>query len=157
MAPSFASTIEVRDRCLCFRTQRAARLLAQRFDAAFRPLGLTNGQFSLLMSLNRPEAPTIGEVAPFLGMDRTSLTAALKPLERRGLVRMEADARDRRRRRLALTEAGHVLLGAALPIWRAEHDRLDGELLAAEGAIDSGSLREGLATLGAAHGKAPGS
>ena len=67
--------------------QRAARALARRFDAAFRPLGLTSGQFSLLMSLNRPEPPTMGAVAALLAMDRTTLTAALKPLERRGLVR----------------------------------------------------------------------
>lgn len=140
-----ASTIEVRDRCLCFRAQRAARLLARRFDAAFRPLSLTNGQFSLLMSLNRPVPPGMGEVAPFLGMDRTSLTAALKPLERRGLVTVVVDARDKRGRRLALTDEGRTLLARALPIWRAEHDRLDA-LLAASGT-EPEMLREGLGTV----------
>src|SRR5437660_11372104 len=83
----FEVTITVRDTCLCLHLQRAARAIARRFDEALRPLGLTNGQFSLLMSLNRPEPPTIGAVAALLAMDRTTLTAALKPLERRGLVR----------------------------------------------------------------------
>ena len=50
--------IAVRDACLCLHVQRAARALARRFDEVFRPLDLTNGQFSLLMSLNRPEPPT---------------------------------------------------------------------------------------------------
>jgi hypothetical protein len=52
---SYETTILVRDSCLCLHVQRAARALARRFDNALRPLGLTNGQFSLMMSLNRPE------------------------------------------------------------------------------------------------------
>ena len=79
--------ILVRDSCLRLHVLRAARALARRFDNALRPLGLTNGQFSLMMSLNRPEAPTLGAVASLLAVDRTTLTAALKPLRRRRLVK----------------------------------------------------------------------
>jgi DNA-binding MarR family transcriptional regulator len=148
MSLQFSSTLEVRDRCLCFRTQRAARLLARRFDAAFRPFGLTNGQFSLMLSLNRSEPPTMGQVAPFLGMDRTSLTAALKPLRSRGLVAVAADENDGRSRRLHLTDAGRALLVEALPVWRAEHDRLDAVLEALEEPVDPAALRAGMAALG---------
>src|ERR671929_1129273 len=102
----YETTLLVRDTCLCLHVQRAARALARRFDEALRPLGLTNGQFSLMMSLNRPEPPSIGAVAALLAMDRTTLTAALKPLERRGLVEVTADPADRRSRRLTLTPAG---------------------------------------------------
>ena len=63
------------------------------------------------MSLNRPEAASIGAVSALLGMDRTTLTANLKPLERRGLVTVAVDATDRRGRRMALTAAGRALLG----------------------------------------------
>lgn len=111
----------VRDTCLCLHLQRAARAVARQFDEALRPLGLTNGQFSLLMSLNRPEPPTIGNVAALLAMDRTTLTANLKPLERRGLAEVRIDGADRRSRRLILTRAGRDLLAAALPIWRSKH------------------------------------
>jgi len=121
-------TLMVRDACLCLHTQRAARALARRFDEAFRPLGLTNGQFSLLMSLNRPEPPTLGSVAALLAMDRTTLTAALKPLKRRKLVKVAVDKRDRRSRRLLLTAAGRALLVKALPIWKAGHAALEKEL-----------------------------
>jgi DNA-binding transcriptional ArsR family regulator len=89
-----SATHLVRDNCLCLHVQRAARGLARRFDDVFRPLDLTHGQFSLLMSLNRPEPPTIGAVAELLAMDRTTLTAALKPLERRGLVKVSVDKED---------------------------------------------------------------
>jgi len=123
-----AVTLMVRDRCLCLHVQRAARALARRFDDVFRPLDVTSGQFSLLMSLNRPEAPTLGNVATVLAMDRTTLTAALKPLERRGLVKIAVDKEDRRSRRLTLTAAGRALLARALPLWIATHDAIDAEL-----------------------------
>ncbi|MFY9735600.1 MAG: MarR family transcriptional regulator [Rhodoplanes sp.] len=119
--PPFETTLHVRDTCLCLHTQRAARALARRFDDAFRPLGLSNGQFSLLMSLNRPEPASMGSVAALLAMDRTTLTANLKPLARRGLVSVTVDKEDRRSRRLTLTPAGRALLMAAVPVWKKTH------------------------------------
>src|SRR5258707_3846031 len=124
----FATTLHVRDTCLCLHLQRAARAVARHFDEAMRTLGLTNGQFSLLMSLNRPEPPTIGNVAAFLAMDRTTLTAALKPLERRGLVEVKVDTADKRGRRLILTQAGRDVLIAAVPVWTREHALIEGHL-----------------------------
>jgi len=123
--PTFDDTCLVRDTCLCLHLQRAARAIARRFDTAFRPLDLTNGQFSLLMSLNRPEPATMRGVANLLAMDRTTLTAALKPLERRGLVAVALDLADRRGRRLSLTPQGQHLLAAALPIWQREHGAIE--------------------------------
>jgi DNA-binding MarR family transcriptional regulator len=73
------------------------------------------------MSLNRPEAPTIGSVAALLAMDRTTLTANLKPLERRRLVKVAVDRDDKRSRRLALTAAGRALLVEAVPVWVETH------------------------------------
>src|SRR5262249_20071718 len=116
-----AITVEVRDTCLCLHLQRATRAVARRFDAALRPLNLTNGQFSLLMSLNRADLASIGSVSALLAMDRTTLSANLKPLERRGLVKVSIDDADKRARRLELTPAGQVLLVAALPIWKQTH------------------------------------
>ena len=124
---SFELTCAVRDACRCLHLQRAARAIARRFDAAFRPLDLTNGQFSLLMSLNRPDPASMRSIASLLAMDRTTLTAALKPLERRGLVTVTIDPTDRRGRHLSLTPLGGDLLAAALPIWQREHALIDGE------------------------------
>src|ERR1700704_3242991 len=139
----FETTIRVRDTCLCLHLQRAARAVARRFDELLRPMGLTSGQFSLLTSLNRAEPPTIRSVAELLAMDRTTLTANLKPLERRGLVRVRVDAADRRGRRLALTASGRALLGAASPLWKREHAAT--ERLISQGRPDD--LRAGLIAL----------
>jgi DNA-binding MarR family transcriptional regulator len=114
-----------RDGCICLDLQRAARAIARRFDAAFRPLDLTNGQFSLLMSLKHGGPSHMGRVATLLAMDRTTLTAALKPLARRGLMSVVVDPADRRGRQLRLTPKGHRLLAAALPIWEREHATID--------------------------------
>ena len=124
----FETTLEVRDTCLCLHVQRAARALARRFDEVLRPVGLTNGQFSLLMALNRPEPAAMGPVARLLAMDRTTLTAALKPLEREGLVAVGADPSDRRSRLLTLTGRGRKALAAAVPIWRAVHAEVEAGL-----------------------------
>lgn len=119
------TTLEVYNRCLCFGVHRAARALARRFDAALAPLGISHGQYSLMVSLNRPAPPRLGETAAFLAMDRTTLTANLKPLERQGYVKVVPDKEDRRSRRLVLTEAGHEILIKAIPIWRSTHDEVD--------------------------------
>ena len=139
---AFQTTLHIRDHCLCLHAQRAARRLARRFDEAFRPLGITSGQFSLMNGLNRPAPPPIGAVADLLAMDRAPVTANLTPLERQGLVTVTVDPDDRRSRRAALTDAGRALLARAAPIWIAVHGELETEL---DGGGDA--LRAGLNAL----------
>jgi DNA-binding MarR family transcriptional regulator len=137
----FETTVHVRDHCLCLAAQRAARTLARRFDEALQPAGLTSGQFSLLMALNQPRPPSIGAIAALLAMDRTTLTANLKPLERRGLVTTAVDPEDRRGRLVSLTQAGRAALRSAVPIWRRVHKEIDRLLSPADGRTLRGGLR----------------
>ena len=141
--PSFETTLLVRDTCLCLHVQRAARALARRFDDALRPFGLTNGQFSLMMSLNRPEPPGMVAVASLLAMDRTTLTAALKPLQRRDLVEITVNPADRRTRQIKLTPTGRSVLVQALPVWKSTHRAVE-DLLAGH---DPDHLRKNLRAL----------
>lgn len=143
---ALATTLEVRDACYALHLQRAARVVSRRYDESLRTLGLTSGQFALLMSLNRPERPTITAVASVLGMDPTTLTANLKPLARAEFLEVFPDSADRRQRRLKLTSSGKALLVDGLPIWRdlqrqieqilppGHRDRLLRDLLALSGA-----------------------
>ena len=145
----FSTTLLVRDCCLCLHVQRAARALARRFDAELKPAGLTNGQFSLLMSLNRPDAPgvpkaTVGSVAELLGMDRTTLTAAARVLYGRGLLTVDAEAADKRSKVLRLTAEGRRVLAAAVPIWTRVH----GEIERGLGDGEAKRLRKSLQTVG---------
>jgi DNA-binding MarR family transcriptional regulator len=135
----YSTTIHVRDTCLCLHAQRAARALARRFDTALKPTGLTNQQFSLMMALNRPEPPPMGPVARLLAMDRTTLTAALKPLSARGWVLVEPDPKDRRGKRLRLTPAGSAALASAVPIWKEVHAAIEAGM-----SSNADVLRQGL-------------
>jgi DNA-binding MarR family transcriptional regulator len=139
----YETTLLVKDCCLCLHVQRAARALARRFDEALRPAELTSGQFSLLVSLNRPEPPSIGSVAALLAIDRTTLTANLKPLERRGLLKVSVDKDDKRSRRLIITAAGRTLLRKAYPLWKNAH--IEAEFLISHGSADD--LRNALRSL----------
>lgn len=140
-AAPYDQTHHIRDNCLCLHAQRAARALSRRFDQAFAAYGITSGQFSLMNCLNRPEPPTIGAVAQLMAMDRSTVTANLKPLERAGLVSVSRDERDRRGRRVALTEAGRAVLGQAMPVWAREHALIE------SGVQDGQALRQALLSL----------
>lgn len=135
----YSTTIHVKDTCICLHAQRAARALARRFDLALKPTGLTNQQFSLMMALNRPEPPPMGPVARLLAMDRTTLTAALKPLSARGWVTIEPDPKDKRGKRLKLTPGGTAALASAVPIWKAVHAEIEAGMTG-----DPQTLRQGL-------------
>jgi DNA-binding MarR family transcriptional regulator len=136
MAPTtpFArsTALEVRDQCLCFAAQRAARELARRFDRLFLKIGITNGQFSMMVAMGGMGQPKLGELGDFLGMDHATVTAAVRTLEKRRLVALRPDRSDRRARRVALTDEGTALINKAVPLWRAEHARLDAEFASGE-------------------------
>jgi DNA-binding MarR family transcriptional regulator len=82
-------------------------------------------------------------VALLLAMDRTTLTAALKPLRRRGLLKIAADPADGRRRLMSLTGKGRRLLTRAVPVWKNTHSAV--EALLREG--DSDRFRNNLRAL----------
>jgi DNA-binding MarR family transcriptional regulator len=120
--------------CNCLAVRRAARGIARRYDEAFRPLELNNGQFSMLTVAAALRPAGIQAIGDRLGMDRTTVTAALKPLQRRGLVRIDIADDDLRGRVVVLTEAGHALLAQAIPLWAATQEavarKLGGEKMA---------------------------
>jgi DNA-binding MarR family transcriptional regulator len=142
-APSLKVARMVGDTCLCLDVQRASRAVGRRFDQAFRPLGLNNWQFSLLMTLNRPKPLTMSGLAEHLAMDRTTTTANLKPLERRGLVEIRRDEKDARVRRIVLTDAGRAVLAEAVDRWRAANDAVVARL----GGTDLAAFRSALRTI----------
>lgn len=145
-----AAVRHVRDACLCLHAQRAARALARRFDRALAPAGMTNGQFSLMMALSGLGVARQGHLAELLAMDRTSLTAMVKPLARRGWVQVEVDEKDRRGRQLCLSDAGRSVLAEALTIWQREHAAVESTL------PDPDALRAGLNALAFAQGEEAG-
>ncbi len=122
------NALEVRDTCLCFAAQRAARELARRFDRAFADLGITNGQFSMMTAMGGMGQPKLGDLARFMGMDHATVTAAVRKLERDGLVTVREDGKDRRARRVSLTNEGVITVERAVLVWRVEHLKMELEM-----------------------------
>lgn len=108
---------EIGKTCACFNLRRAARLVTQRFDRAFREAGITANQFSILMAAYDQEGTLLTKMAGILGMERTTLSRNLSLLERRGVVSIKPGG-DRRERRIAITKKGVQLLEKALPLWQ---------------------------------------
>jgi DNA-binding MarR family transcriptional regulator len=114
---SLESTYQIAENCVCLHVQSAGRAVAKHFDEVFRPLGLTNWQFATLLTLHRAAPVTVGDLAERLSMDRTTVTANLKPLERRRLVYSRPHDTDGRARLIALSNAGRAALADAVELW----------------------------------------
>jgi DNA-binding MarR family transcriptional regulator len=114
--------------CFCLGLRRAARTLSRRYDEALHPLDLNNGQFSMLAAIAGLAPVSVHVLADTLAMDRTTVTAALKPLQRRGLVVVEVSPSDQRAREADLTADGRALLARAIKRWQAVQQAIESEL-----------------------------
>ena len=115
--------------CSCLRLRRLTRCVTQVYDRVMDPAGLTVGQFGLLSRLYgakaRREVVPIGILAERMGMDPTTLSRSLKPLEYFGFIDNAVNAKDRRRRVVRITEAGITKLRQAVPLWRKAQRQID--------------------------------
>lgn len=116
---------EIGKHCACFNLRRAARLVTQRFDRAFRESGITANQFSVLLAAYDQEGILLTKLAKSLGMERTTLTRNVSLLDRMGMVSITT-GHDRRERKIVITANGIDLLEKTLPLWqKAQNDVLD--------------------------------
>lgn len=113
--------------CACHRIRMAARAVTRRYDEALRPVGLRATQVSLLAAVALEGAMSIRSLAAAVGMDRSTLTRNLAPLERDGLLVVGSEGW-RRSRTLAITARGRARLQRALPLWEKAQARLKREL-----------------------------
>lgn len=104
--------------CICFNVKKATRTITQIFDDIYRPLGLRSGQVSILMSLSALEKCTIFELAELICLDRTSLSRNLTPIEKLGLIDIQAGTKDKRTKVLKLSPKGENILAEAYELWK---------------------------------------
>jgi DNA-binding MarR family transcriptional regulator len=111
--------------CLGLHVRRASRILTQIYDDALMPVGLALNQFSLLVAIKLLDSVAITQLAEVMFMDQSTLSRNLKPLEREGWVAI-SPGKDRRRRLVALTPSGQLLLEQAIPLWEQVQKDLQG-------------------------------
>ena len=111
--------------CNCAALRQAARRVTKLYDDALAPIGLGANQFSILTRLSLVGPSTIQDLARLLVMDRSTLGHLLRPLEKRGFVKLEVSEQDRRSRMVSLTEAGKAAVAKARPLWAAAQRRFE--------------------------------
>jgi DNA-binding MarR family transcriptional regulator len=109
--------------CVCFHLRRSARTVTQLYDRMLTPSGLRATQFTLMTVVRRTGGLSFSSLADVLGMDRTTLTRNLRPLQREGLVKIEPGS-DRRVRLVRLTRLGERKQSEAQPLWAKAHARV---------------------------------
>jgi DNA-binding MarR family transcriptional regulator len=112
---------EILANCACHRVRTAARAVTRAYDDALRPVGLRATQLSVLVATAADDALSITALAKFMGMDRSTLTRNLRPLEAEGLITLGPEGW-RRSRTLTITKKGRSRLRDAVPLWeQAQH------------------------------------
>ena len=133
--------------CNCGALRQAARRVTKFYDDALAPSGLSVNQFSILARLNLVGPSTIQELARLLVMDRSTLGHLLRPLERRGFVKLEVSERDRRSHMVALTQPGKASAAKARPLWAAAQRRFE-STFGKEAALELRAVLKEIATAG---------
>lgn len=127
--------------CLGLSVRRTSNLITRHYNAHLASAGLEVTQFSLLAGIASRNPASLGDLASFLSIDRSTLTRNLKPLQAAGLIVMAPGAG--RRQLPALTDAGRAALFAAAAAWQTAQSSLLAEL----GPDDTGAVRAGLKRL----------
>ena len=122
------SATKISKECFCFSLKKAERLISRCYDEALAPFGLRNGQFSMLICISGANLINIQSIAHQLNMDRTTTTAALKPLEKRKLIKITASKEDSRVKLVSITPLGISLLTKAIPAWQKIQDQMKADI-----------------------------
>jgi DNA-binding MarR family transcriptional regulator len=131
--------------CNCAALRQAARRVTKLYDDALAPIGLGVNQFSILARLSLVGPRTIQDLALLLVMDRSTLGHLLRPLEKRGFVKLEISEWDRRSRIVALTRAGEAAVAKGRPRWAAAQRQFEGTF-GREAALEFRTVLKEIAT-----------
>ena len=127
--------------CICYQTRMTAHAVTRAYNRALAPLGLEVTQFNILAALAAANSASVTALSDALALDRTTMTRNLKRLEASGLVCVSHGPG--RAVRPELTDAGMALLASAIPLWEAEHAKME----SAVGIQVWTETREGLRTI----------
>lgn len=118
---------QVLDRCLCKRTRAAARAITRMYADELRSTGLRPSQVELLVTIAANPESSISALGDELGMDRTTVTRNLRPLEKRGLLVISPEARHRIRL-VRLTPTGEAALAGVIEPWERVQAKMEHHL-----------------------------
>ena len=103
--------------CLAHSIRRADRVLSQLYSEHLSEVGIRGTQFSLIRAINFMQPCTAAQLQDELVMDQTTVSRALKPLIRDGVVAV-TEGETKREKSLSLTSEGRALYKSALVHWQ---------------------------------------
>ena len=109
--------------CACDDLRKATRTVTRMYEDFLRDKGLNITQFSLLSVIRAGKELSVSTLGRDMGLDRTSITRALAPMERDGLIHSRPGA-DKRIRIVSVTNKGRKLVEDAAPKWRQAQEAL---------------------------------
>lgn len=104
--------------CACRNLRMTTRVITQYYDNALKASGLKSTQFALLNEISsKPEGISVNELADIYMMDQTTVTRCIEILRKNGLVNIETEDKDSRKKRITLSKAGKDLILSVMPLW----------------------------------------
>lgn len=91
------------DDCICFQLGALSRKITRYYKEKVTSMGLTHGQFFLLVALYYEEGLLPSQLADKTALDRATITGLLDRLERDGWTERRPDPNDRRVLRIHVT------------------------------------------------------
>ncbi len=108
--------------CLNFKVAVMARLLNERYTAAYEGLGLTNEQVRMILNLKQAGEVNQQTLADRLELERSSFSRAIKGMIRKNLVTSSRSRTDKRSILVRLTAKGEKKAAEIFPVWKAIHE-----------------------------------
>ena len=112
------------DPCFSLALRRADRIVTQLYNQHMAASGLRGTQYSVMRAVGDHGCVTAGDLSRSLRMDQTTVSRALKPLLRDGLLKASASPTDGREKMLCITDEGRELLGATQSAWEKAQQEL---------------------------------
>lgn len=101
--------------CQCYKLRRAARKVTRVYDDALRSVGIKVNQCSVLITVSLMGPVSISNLADTLGMERTTVSRNLVPLEIAGFIKLQPGYG--RTRNVLITPEGKSIIKKAKPAW----------------------------------------
>ena len=103
--------------CLSFKTKKLSRLVVQKYNDAFRKIGIRSTQLTILIAIRLQEPVNITQLAESVSMDRSTAIRGCNALEKEGYVSITS-GEDRRYKLAKLTSKGKKKVTEAIPLWK---------------------------------------
>lgn len=112
-----SATNDLKNECGLFHIRRASRAAGKFYADILEHAGLESSQFSVLTTISQNGPISISDIANRMGLDRTTMSRNLKPLEKKKLVKSSTQ-RDGRARLIEITQSGKAAIAEAIPRWK---------------------------------------